>query len=429
MRLLDHRSNLESFGLCNKGDIKDEYTKVIFFCKEIVKYCYLRKNLALILVLLIWIYYNTHQEFMDYRSGFLSVSGELFDNSKLNNNSSNGLNLTNGYKSLLEKNFPFPIQRVDNIISPPLIVSGGIVISNNIPNDILSFAKIGKTTNLNLSTYVMENNIPFYSIVGDTAESTDSFISVPQNYSNRYISLNFGEIWKQPELNQVSLRFDIKGENNSYSIIFVHGRLYHEGWSNTTLFQKIISNSSVLVDLFDIVKSKGDNFKYLDNISINVERGTLINWFPFRIDLGKSTINPPDLLIQNESYYVSGNISKASDIQYNYRYLFEDWEFKQILNQQFVLSLDIPYTILSNGWKIINKSDSRENNSGVTILQLVSEKTIPLTQISPLESFPNVDFLGSILVFGSAKDLLFISVLILMILLFYFGTKNRKSNR
>jgi hypothetical protein len=265
---------------------------------------------------------------------------------------------------------------------------------------------------------VPNQNISFSSLEGNSSDGTGFGVN-SLNYSGRYIALNFGNIEKHPESNQITFNFHIQGEKDSYKIIYINGRAPSDGWINNTFYQYFPQTSSKLVDLVEIVSSVGDKFSYLDKIQINIERGTVIDLLTFKIDLGKTTINTPGVINENISYFVNGLVFKDKIISTKYHYLFQDWSFKQILNQEFEIESSNDYIIKSNGWKINEMNESKDIRTGKTIISLESERNVDSKQLPILDILQHINIYDSVMAIGSPKDILFIAVFTLIVLLFY----------
>jgi len=299
----------------------------------------------------------------------MQVYGEPSEVTDLNQSGlmPNEIRTSISYETLLENNYPIPVQHVSKIIHGPAVVYEGTVISKNTSNDGVPLSKLIGGGSMELQQHEVPNQkISFSSLEGNSLDGT-SFGVDSLNYSGRYISLNFGNIEKHPESNQISFNFHIQAEKDTYKLILVNGRAYSDSWINNTFYQYIPQTSSKLVDLVEIVSSVGDKFSYLDKIQINIERGTLIDLLTFRIDLGKSTINTPGVINENISYFVDGLVFKDKIISTKYHYLFQDWSFKQILNQEFEIESSDDYIIKSIGWKINEMNESKDNRTGKTI--------------------------------------------------------------
>jgi hypothetical protein len=325
------------------------------------------------------------------------------------------------YYTLIEKNYPIPVQQVSKIIQGPTVVYQGIVISENTSNDQLILSRLTNEGDIELRQHELPNQkISFSSLEGNSSDGA-SFGMDSLNYSGRYVSLNFGNIEKSPESNQISFNFYIRAENSTYVLVLLNGRAPPDGWINNTLYEylPLPYTYSKLVDLAKIVSSVGDKFSYLDKIQINVEKGTLIDLLTFRINLGKSTINTPGVIDDNGSYFVDGLIFKDKIISTKYHYIIQDWSLKQILDQKFEIDSDDDYIIKSNSWKINEMNEFIDNRTGKTIISLESERNVDLNQLPILEIIQHFDIYHSLMVIGSPKNILFIAVFMLIVLLFY----------
>lgn len=322
------------------------------------------------------------------------------------------------YNFLITNNYPYPVHFVDKLDWDPAIIYDGVVISNNSKAERIQFSNWGISNNLNLYNFSgPHKNISFFTIKGNTYDNSAGFMSSSLNYSDRYVSLNLGNIYKYPQMSQVSIQLNVVGELNNYNLFFVNGRLGYENWVDNNLYKEIRSNSSLLVDLVDLLSSKGDKFLYLNGISVNIEKNTEIESFPFRIDFGKSTVNTPDILFGKEPFFVNGFIFEGDVISNDFRYLFDDWEFKQVLNQEFVVNSSYHHLIAPNNWDIKQLNESKDNLTNDLHIKLESEKIIPLLDAPILHVFPHLDVYNSLLQFGSSKDILFVIILVALITL------------
>jgi hypothetical protein len=349
------------------------------------------------------------------------VYGEPSEVTDLNQSSltPNKIRTSISYETFHENNYPFPVQHFRGIIHGPAMVYAGTVISKNTSNDLVPLSKLTSRGSMELQQHeVPDQNIYFTSLEGDSLDGA-SFGADSLNYSGRYISLNFGNIEKHPESNQISFVFHIKAEKGNYKLIFVNGRANSDSWNKDTFIQHLPQGSSKLVDLVKMVSSFGDKFKYLDKIQLNIEKGTLINHSAFRIDLGKSTINTPGVINENISYFVDGLIFKDKIISTKYFYLFQDGRFKQILNQEFEIESDDEYVVKDNGWKINEMKEFKDNRTGKTIVNLVSEKNVNSKPLPILDILQHINIYNSLMATGTPKDILFIAVFVLIVFLFY----------
>ncbi|TVP41709.1 hypothetical protein [Candidatus Nitrosocosmicus arcticus] len=337
----------------------------------------------------------------------------------------NETQLFSSYKSLITNNFPYPIHFVEKFNVGPAIIYNGIVISKNLHAEDIELRKWGIPNNLNLYNFSGPNkNIKLFNIDGNSYGGPSGFESSSLNYTDRYISLNFGSIYKYPETAQVAIQLEVVGELSKYHLIFVNGRLGTEGWVENNLYRKITSNSSQLVDLVELISSKGDKFLNLDKIYINIEKDTQIGSFPFRIDFGKSTINTPEILDDGSSFFVNGFVFQDNVISNDFKYIFEDWEYKQILNQEFIVNPSDHHIIAANNWEVKKINKSKDNLTNNLYISLISEKNIPLWDLPILKVIPHLDIHNSLLHFGSPKDILFLSILVLLITLTFHKRKS-----
>src|SRR4051794_29003084 len=111
-------------------------------------------------------------------------------------------------KLLSDKNYPYPVFLVDDLIKGPAIIYNGIAISKNASTANITFSKWGHPINLSSEIFRWPNkNISFFNLTGIIGNSAAGFITPQLNYSGRYISLNVGSPIKYPESSQVSIKF------------------------------------------------------------------------------------------------------------------------------------------------------------------------------------------------------------------------------
>lgn len=325
------------------------------------------------------------------------------------------------YGTLVENLYPIPVQQVSKILHGPAVIYGGTVILKNTSNDRFLLNKLTKGGSMVLQQHeVPHHNISFNLMKGNSSDGT-SFGTDSLNYNGRYISLNFGKIVKYPKSNQISFNFYLQGEKGAYLLTLINGRAPPEGWINNTFYQHLPlpQTHSKLIDLAEIVSTVNDKYLYLDKIQINIEKGTLIDPLTFRIDLGKTTINTPGVINDNISFLIDGLIFKDKIMSTEYYYLFQDWRFKQILNQEFEIESDDDYIIESNGWKITNMNESKDPRTGKIILNLQSERYQDFNPLSILHILKHLNIYNSLMAIGSPQGVLFISIFLLMVLFFY----------
>ncbi len=329
------------------------------------------------------------------------------------------------YDSLITNKFPYPVHYVEKLNAGPGIIYEGIVISKNSKPEDIKLNKWGNPNNLNLYNLPGPNkNISLINIDGNSFGGPAGFESPSLKYADRYISLNFGSIYKYPETAQITIQLEIVGDNDKYNLYLVNGRLGYEGWLENNYYKKITSNSSQLVDLVELVSLKRDNFLYLDKININIEKNTEISSFPFRIDFGKSTINTPEHLDDGALYLINGYVFQDKVLFNDFRYLFDNWEFKQILSQEFMVNPSDHHEVAPNSWDIKEVTKSIDNVTNDLHIKIISEKNMPLWDPPILDILTHLDLYNSLLQFGTPKDILFVVIMVRLIALAFHKRKS-----
>lgn len=333
----------------------------------------------------------------------------------------NETKLLASYNTLIANNYPYPIHYVEKINPGPAIIYNGIVMLKNSKPEDAHFSEWGMQRNLNLYNYPGPNqNISLFNIDGNSRDYPSGFMSSPLQFADRYISLNIGSVYKYPESAQITIQLEVVGDKNEYFLNFVNGRLGYEGWLENTYTKKITSNSSQLIDLAELISFKGDKYLYLDRINVNVEKDTEIGKFQFRIDPGKSTINTPTLIDDGLPYFVNGYVFQNDVVSNDYSYSFDDWQFKQILNQEFISSSSDNHLVVENNWDIKEVTKSKDNLTNNMHIKIVSERNLPLWDAPIIDVLTHYNMHNSLKQFGSPKDILFaVTVVLLTILAFY----------
>jgi hypothetical protein len=329
------------------------------------------------------------------------------------------------YGALIANNHPYPIQYVQKLEPGPVIVHDGIVISKNSQSEEIQFSKWGFPNNLDLYAFPGPNeNITLLYIDGETANNSAGFMSSPLKNVERYFSMNFGSIHKYPETAQISIQLIVEGDSDEYNIIFVNGRLDYEGWLENTYYKKISSNSSHLVDLGELISLKGDRYSYVKQVNINIEKNTQIDIFQFRLDFGNSTLNTPALIKDGQSYITNGQVFQGVPVSNEFKFLFDDWQFRQLLNQHFITNPSGNHTIATNSWNTIKLIETEDNATNNLHINLVSEKTFSLWDLPIFEVLMHLDIYDSLINFGSPKDILFVIIVVLLIVLVFRRDKS-----
>lgn len=395
----------------------------IFGCIKTFLICRSRLRTITIIVTFLFIAIS----YSDDRISHRDIYGENNSLNRVNIQDSASLkNTAMLYESLNEK-FPILAHYVTKTIEGPAIVYNGIVISPNSTNEIIKLKKLTFNEGLDLNLHQDKvANFSFFTLDGDSYDNATSFESEQLNYSGEHISLNFGNIITHPQNNQVSFVFHLRGENDVYNLALVSGRLYLEGWLNNTFYQKIEPSSSLLLNLKDLVTEKHDKFLSLDKVYVNIEKDTQFESFPFRIDMGNSTIDTPGILESNKYYYVEGFVFDDEIISSTYQYKLKDWNFERILSQEFKVKSLRGYEISSNGWDVVDFNIAEDNKTKSTNIKIDSEIQLTFEQLNILDLIQNFNLYLSLKAFGSPKDILFIAVLIFLILMLFPNFKFRK---
>lgn len=346
-----------------------------------------------------------------------------------NDRSINETDQLDSYRALIANNYPYPIHFVQKLELGPAIIHDGIAISKNTKSEEIQFDKWGFPNNLNFYRFPGPNkNITLLYIDGNTAGSSSGFMSSELSSVERYISMNFGTINKYPKNAQITIQLEIVGDKGEYNLNFVNGRLSYEGWLKDTYYEKVSSNSSRLVDLAKLISLKGDRYSYLKQININVEKNIQIDIFQFRIDLGNSTINTPTLVNDGQSYFINGYAFQDNSLINNFTYLLHDWHFKQILKQEFITNPSDEYVIAPNNWNITKVSNIQDNSNNKIHIHLLSEKSFLLWEVPLFEVLTHLDIYNSLFEFGSPKDILFVTILTLLVMLTLRKSKSSTSD-
>jgi len=341
----------------------------------------------------------------------------------------NETKLLKSYETLIANNFPYPIRNVQNLESGPAIIHDGIVILKNSKSENIQFNPWGLVRDLNLYNFSgPSKDIILLYIDGSSPDYPSGFMTGPLGYAGRYISMNFGSIYKDPETAKTTIQLEVAGNKNKYFLNFISGKLGYEGWLEDTYYEKISSNSSHLVDLANIISLKGDRYSYLEGINIIVEKDTQIGILQFRIDLGNSTINTPALVNEGQSYFVNGRVFQGISLFNEYKFLFEDWQFKEILNQEFITNSPDDHIVAPNNWNVKEVSKSEDKSTNNLHTKILSEKTFSLWEVPILEVLPHLDIYNSITSFGSPKDILFVAIIVILIALAFHKGKSNTVN-
>ena len=120
-----------------------------------------------------------------------------------------------------------------------------------------------------------------------------------------------------------------------------------------------------------------DRYLELKKIVLVVQKNAKIDNFELRIDLGKTTINPPTKLPDAGTYYVRGNVVYEDLVLRKPAYVIRNLAIERIVGLEFILRSD-NYKIVDNGWKILDEK-LHESPEGRTV-SVVAEKPLTLAQ-------------------------------------------------
>lgn len=331
------------------------------------------------------------------------------------------------YQDMIKESYPVPVRFIDSIVTGPAILFDGVSIARNTTLDQINFSKWTNSPNLKIYSYAgPTNNISFFTIQSTNFQMPVGFVSNLINYQGKYVSLNFGNIIKNPRDNQVAIDLEIEGMKQEYKILLVNGRLGLNDWVNNTRYMKIQENSSLLLDLPKIIAEKKDEYLRVKKFTIVIEKDTNIASFPFRLDLGKSTLNLPTVISPLEQYYLSGMIFDGGAAPTNSTYVLDNWNFKQLIDQIFYLDPHFRYDIQLNGWDITGSQLSHDPSSNYYKLRLSAEKIRDFRELNLYNIVQSLDIIESAKRFGSPKDLLFVLIICIITLSLIPNLKNFK---
>ena len=196
------------------------------------------------------------------------------------------------------------------------------------------------------------------------------------------------------------------------------------GWHGNYYYQDISSYSSTLIDLKELIASHGDNYSFVENISVRIQK-EITTYIEFRIDLNKTTEKLPVEPPAGNSYYVVGNVQKYNSILLDSKFFYHNLGFHKLVNAEY-LSESTDFNIISNGWDVSNVKKWEDVKSGSTNITLTAERNIKTEEILTL--IFNFDVYKSLIEIGE-KDLLLIGVILALFTLFSINTLVRKSTR
>ena len=320
-----------------------------------------------------------------------------------------------------KNDLPYVAEYVNSLLTgnDTLVVNGMIVLASSLPTD-LQFTPSGGSENRLEITPISRYNTIFFNMEGNSGNKTVGFDANNLDYHGQYISLIIGNVTKSRS-GQIIFVFDVKGNKGDYTVVFVHGPLKIHGWYNNYYYEKIDSYSSKLINLKDLISFHGDDYSYVDNISVRIQR-EITTSIEFRIDLNKTTENLPVKTPAGKAYYVIGNIQKYNSVLLDSKYLYHNLGFHKLVDAEYLSESD-NFNIVSNGWDVSNVKKWKDNRSGLTNVTLTAERNVEAQDIYTM--IYNFDIYNSLLEIGE-KDLLLISLILVSIVLYLINTLRPK---
>jgi hypothetical protein len=194
-------------------------------------------------------------------------------------------------------------------IDYPVILSVAIllilvIVSSSTPNDILSQENLSSNfrpewipfkSNQDISIKpIGVNNSSFFIIEGSTKDQNEGFSAYNQ-YLGEFIAVGSGLMNKSNSKNselesQFTISFKILGKNDNYTISLVNGRLAEQGWVEKIYYDKIIDNSSLLINLPELVATmndsylKNDSYLGVEKTILGIEKNTYVEYIIFSLN-------------------------------------------------------------------------------------------------------------------------------------------------
>lgn len=310
--------------------------------------------------------------------------------------------------------FPYSTFAYSSVLNAPAIVHDGIILKNASPTQ-LALKKWGPDIKLVLNKFYKNHLMRLFRMEGSTGKDPGGFVSNNLDYKGRYISLIIGNVTKPSGKDfQISFVFSVTGAHGAYQLHFVHGPLFVKGWLDSNYYEKITPYSSRLIDLNNFIHDR----LTVKQISIVMQNASTLNSLEFRIDLNRTTENPPVMLPGDNSYSVIGNITTPYDIILkNSRYIFHNLGINRLVTLELSPVADNG-KLIANGWNLSNTHEWKDNNTNVNHLSLTAQRHVTAQELSP-EVFYNLDIFQSLLKSGP-RDWLFLVVVMTPLLLYRF---------
>lgn len=158
---------------------------------------------------------------------------------------------------------------------------------------VLKFVPWGKGGNLTMVS-IGNRGVFGYIVTGKVDNNPLGFASY-QNFKGKYMSLVLGKVAKSSSNltrgePQISIDFYLNGSRTNYQLVFINGRVNHEGWINNVYYNKLEPYSYRLVNLNNLLGLHGDQYLSLYRIVMTFEKKQTVNPFEFAIGLYNDTL-------------------------------------------------------------------------------------------------------------------------------------------
>lgn len=94
---------------------------------------------------------------------------------------------------------------------------------------------------------------------------------------------------------QFTISFKVIGENKNYSLMLVNGRPPESGWNQGTYYSKLEQNSTLVIDLKELIASVNDKYVAVEKTFLGLEKHAEAPQIMFSIYPADNSIPPPIL--------------------------------------------------------------------------------------------------------------------------------------
>ena len=251
--------------------------------------------LAVVVVLYIPVILNMCSAISSYPRDTLAADNAKGRRTDFNANTNNS-SFTNKSKftNYINVDIPYMAHNISSLLNETNLVHSGMIIlrnANQLVQGELDFEPWGQTEKNNLTIDDKNGTPPLFIMSGSTGKDYAGFELKDLDYRGNYISLVIGKSAKTSAIDyQISFTFTIEGNHGNYILTFVRGILYPRGWIGNHYYEKINAYSSRLISLHDLI---ADDNLYLRKIDLVMQNNSILNSLEFRIDLDRTTENPP----------------------------------------------------------------------------------------------------------------------------------------